>query len=369
MSSKTPRPAEPNEAKIEQRKDTPSRYQRKQNASYDDHLLKCRLPEYLRAIGCELHFTNEDHFSTACPIHGGVKKNFHADRQSDGRWVWTCFSGCGGEGGTVLDLHARRHGLSDFYRSVVGVAEVLGIGPDMIRPRPIVRRTPKPRPKKEVKFPVLDGGTPGEIEALAVLRYFSKEAVQRAVDLGSLRFGHVCGERSWILTDASRKIAEARRLDGEFYEDNLGRRKSHTLAGSSKSWPVGLQLTDEMPAPDKKIVLVEGGPDYLAAIDFTVRFDRDDVHPVAMLGKAAISPDAIKILSGRRVRIFPHQDPDDGGMEAAIKWHKQLVTAGCQVDGFSFDGLTKIDWTAVTDLNDLLEADEQSRKIWKEVLP
>jgi hypothetical protein len=88
-----------------------------------------------------------------------------------------------------------------------------------------------------------------------------------------------------------------------------------------------------------------------------------------MLGKAAIDREALDAMSGHRVRILPHQDPDGGGMEVAMKWHDQLKQVGCQVDGFSFEGLTKFDWTPVTDLNDLLEADEQSRKVWKEVLP
>jgi hypothetical protein len=251
-----------------------------------------------------------------------------------------------------------------------GVAEVLGISPGMMVPR-IASRKPAPAPKRELKLPLLDRGTAEEIEALAVLRYFQKSAVQHAVDLGCLRFGTVCGSRSWILTDSGRKVAEARRLDGKLFPEfgPLDARKAHTIKGSSKKWPVGLQLSDGMPKHEKKILLVEGGPDYLAALDLACRFNREDIHPVAMLGKAAIDREALDAMSGHRVRILPHQDPDGGGMEVAMKWHDQLKQVGCQVDGFSFEGLTKFDWTPVTDLNDLLEADEQSRKVWKEVLP
>lgn len=93
--------------------------------------MKRCLPQYLRAIGCELSFSNDDKFTTACPIHGGVKKNFHAHRMHDGKWVWTCRSRCSGDGGTTLDLHARLHGLDAKTRQcVAGAAELVRITPD-----------------------------------------------------------------------------------------------------------------------------------------------------------------------------------------------------------------------------------------------
>lgn len=99
--------------------------------SFDLHALKCLLPEYLRAHGCELFFRGDDHFKTACPIHGGVKRNFHADRLPDGEWVWNCRSGCGGDGGSVIDLHARLNGLdAKTARCIAGAAEILRIKPD-----------------------------------------------------------------------------------------------------------------------------------------------------------------------------------------------------------------------------------------------
>ena len=336
---------------------------------YDLHLLKTRLPEYLRAIGCDLSFTTDDHFETPCPIHGGVKKNFHADRKHTGEWLWVCRSGCGGDGGTVLDLHARTHDLdAKTSRCIAGTAEVAGLQPGTISKPPPT----KPKPRK-LELPTLDGGSPDEIEKVARNRRLNPYAVEMAVKLGSLRFATVCGERSWILTDAGNKIAEARRLDGEPFPEvgSLGQRKAHTLRGSSKSWPVGLHL-DHGPAEQaRKIMLVEGGPDYLAAFHFMVHFKALGLQPVAMLGASTfIDPEAVEILARRRVRIYAHHDPkNSAGMTAARRWFRQLRDAGCAVDGFSFEGIKRTDGKPVTDLNDLALADEQGRKIWKEVLP
>jgi len=96
---------------------------------YDLAALKAHLPEYLRAIGTQVFMKGEHQLTTACPIHQGTKRNFHAILKPDGAWVWTCRSGCGGDGGTVLDLHAQLHGLhaksADCIPGAAGVLNVL----------------------------------------------------------------------------------------------------------------------------------------------------------------------------------------------------------------------------------------------------
>lgn len=239
-------------------------------------------------------------------------------------------------------------------------------------PSQLHRRPSPARPKRELKLPSLDHGDDQEIEALARNRGIQPYAIKIALDIGTLRFAKVCDHRSWLLLDASGKLAEARRLDGKPFEaiGKLPARKAHTLAGSSKAWPLGLTLKHGPPEPGRTILLVEGGPDYLAAFDFLIRGRRKGFQPVAMLGKSnQIPSDALDSMSRRRVRIFPHHDPGGGGMAAAKGWFEQLSRAGCTVDGFSFEGLTRTDGRPVTDLNDLLLADEASRAVWKGVLP
>jgi len=98
--------------------------------SYDLARLKALLPEYLRAIGTEVFMKSKNQLTAACPIHGGIMRNFHAKEKPDGTWVWICRSGCGGDGGSVLDLHARLHSLHDKSRDcITGVADVLNIQP------------------------------------------------------------------------------------------------------------------------------------------------------------------------------------------------------------------------------------------------
>ena len=73
---------------------------------------------------------------------------------------------------------------------------------------------------------------------------------------------------------------------------------------------------------------------------------------MAMLGASQRIPaDALPILAGKRVRIYPHTDK--AGMEAARRWATQLVEAGTgKVDAFAFTGLRRADGSPIGDLND-----------------
>jgi hypothetical protein len=136
---------------------------------------------------------------------------------------------------------------------------------------------------------------------------------------------------SWILTDASNRCAEARRIDRKPYPaiGDLGERKSHCLPGSSKEWPVGI-LPPGFEEPwlkqhVHKILLVEGGPDYLAACQLIAEQD-ENVLPVAMLGASLdICQDALPYFATRAVTVVAH--PDEEGRKAAARWAKQIQGA------------------------------------------
>jgi hypothetical protein len=133
----------------------------------------------------------------------------------------------------------------------------------------------------------------------------------------------------------------------------LSERKAHTLKGSQKSWPVGLCVKQPgLLEAVHWVALVEGGPDYLAALHFAMAGDANCL-PMAMLGAGvSIHPEALPQLKGKRVRIFAHHDPKGQGMTAANKWGSQMARAGAVVDGWSFEGLRKADGSPVKDLND-----------------
>jgi hypothetical protein len=167
-----------------------------------------------------------------------------------------------------------------------------------------------------------------EVKQLAHLRRISPEGVEWAgFFLKTLGFGECCGFPSWILTDATDQICEARRMDGQKFSSykNLPERKSHTFKGSKKSFPIGIRPPGRVKiAQDCPCILVEGGPDYLAACDVFVE-SHQDFLPIAMLGSGmAINEDALPFFSGRRVLILAHSDQNRSGEKGAIKWAQQL---------------------------------------------
>jgi hypothetical protein len=138
--------------------------------------------------------------------------------------------------------------------------------------------------------------------------------------------------------------------------------KAWTLPGAWASWPIGIMEAGPFPA----ITLCEGGPDLLAAHYFALweqasHHTRRDVQcsPVAMLGATQrIHPDALPMFTGKRIRIFGHDD--EAGRAGVERWAGQLATVGAEVDAFCFAGLRRADGQPVKDLNDSLLMDTNS---------
>lgn len=253
---------------------------------------------------------------------------------------------------------------------------VQGRGPDLISlvqgldPKEAIRRfvemaggvvpehQSRERKARQMKLPGdLHEGGEAEILALADLRRLDPHALALAGGMGVLRFGTVHGFPCWIVTDESRRIAEARRMDGKPFPSmgSLGERKAHTLAGSDKSWPVGLRPRHRAPESFRRIALVEGGPDLLAAYHFLLEHEVWETLPVAMLGRncKSLHPEALALMKGLAVRAYPHADPDGGGLDAAREWLRKLHQAGSPVIGaFNLGGLVCQDGSAAKDLND-----------------
>ncbi len=222
--------------------------------------------------------------------------------------------------------------------------EIANGSPITIDYTPIVRVT---QPKGKAERPNLSSlrkATRAEIELIANSRRIDPRAVEFAQDLGTLRIGEVCGFLSWVLLDQSGLCAEARRLNRKPYppvskgEIQLGQRKAHTLRGSRKNWPVGILPAKEYRQCVEVFALVEGGPDYLAALHFGLAQKRTGILPVAILGRGVchhgLHPDSLQYFLGRRVRIYPHNDADDGSYQNALIWAKQLHKLDCEVDRF-----------------------------------
>lgn len=309
---------------------------------------KKRLP--LPALLERLGLAECAHKTARCPLHEDLSPSFSVFCGAQG-WRWKCHAGCGE--GDEIDFLEKHNGTTraEAIRCFLELASGSTALP-----------SPSPSPQKaaaESCGPILppdaSPGTFADWQELAALRKIAVIAPATAAQhLGTLLFGTVCGCRSWILTDCRRLCAEARRMDGKLFTavGNLGERKAHTIKGSMKAWPVGLAVRTFKPSDFRALLGVEGGPDYLAALDFTLHAHANCL-PIAFLGAGAggvIHPDALRLLRTRRIRLYPHTD--SSGATAARKWARQIAANGATVDAFSFCGLRKADGSPVKDLND-----------------
>lgn len=294
-----------------------------------------------------------DNLRGLCPFHPERTPSFHVHPE---RGFYKCF-GCGA-GGDVIDFVRGTEGLT-FAAAVEALAVRAGLPP----PATPLERDPRrsiPTLSIEVREPskswlrlqsVMHPGTITELSSLATLRHLPSLApLELATRHGQLFFGPVYDDGfdwpAWILTDGSRRNAQARRLDGQPWS-GIGNKKAKTIAGSEAKWPVGIHEA----APGLDIALVEGAPDFLAAWHFIWANEAvSRVRPVAMFGAAnPIHAEALPLFAHRRVFTFPHADT--AGAKAGAKWADQLRAVHCGIVPWEMeDGLK--------DLNDLVAAQE-----------
>ena len=325
--------------------------------------MKERLPlfDLMAVLGLGEHVGK----SKFCPLHDNTTSPAFSVYQVGDGWKWKCHSQCGG--GDEIDFIERWEKCSR-AEALKRYSQLSGVSGASYR---APARTPKTSvlaaPRPELKFPGdLHKGDRNELETVATLRTVSVWAVGTMQENGVLTFGTVCGVPCWIVGDVSRRISEARRMDGlKFPAFNGGsERKAHTLRGSAKSWPVGLMLPNNLHESFHNVLMVEGSGDFVAAHHFTHEGGENGQGwlPVAMFGATTrIHPDAHPLLRGKRVKIVPHIDPvkigptgeeKRAGADGANKWAEDLCQIGCEVSGFNLAGLRKRDGSPVKDLND-----------------
>jgi hypothetical protein len=288
--------------------------------------------------------------SAFCPFHENTRtKAFSTFKDKRGFWRWKCHSQCGS--GDEITLLEKLDGLpnSEATRRYLAAAGVIAAGHSSLpAPRasaPSARPPAPPRPLPE--FPPMERGSAEDLARLGELRRLDPPAMIIATSVGLLRFAVLRGQRAWIITDDERLNAQARRLDGQPWE-HIGA-KAWTLPGSWASHPIGRKLATHYP----NVLIVEGGPDLLAALHFINRHGQlCDCCPVAMLGATQRIPaSAFPIFAGKHVRIFPHTDPP--GLAAGRAWARQMAQAGAaKTDAFAFTGLRRATGEPIEDLND-----------------
>lgn len=307
---------------------------------------RVRLDE-LASETTELRPCGHDDFRGLCPFHNERSPSFHVHPE---KGFFKCF-GCG-QGGDVIDFISRKHAVP-FHEAVTWLANRIGITTETTDlpayqspPRRIETRSPS---ETWIRLQAtLRPGTITELFALAELRQLPSIAgLQLATDLRQLLFGPVFDDGfdwpCWIITDSSRRNAQARRLDGKPFS-GIGNKKAKTIAGCEANWPVG--VTD---INNHDVALVEGGPDFLAAWHALWFLDRTrQIRPVAMFGASnRIHAEALPHFTNKTVHIFPHSDDNLAGQRAAEVWAEQLRPLDTRVTFFDFSK------HGVKDLNDL----------------
>jgi hypothetical protein len=177
------------------------------------------------------------------------------------------------------------------------------------------------RPPPDMRIP-----SESECRALALLRPgILPGAFDMAGRLGTLRVATIYGVICWVLTDATGICAEARRMDGQPFPNG---NKSFCLPGSKKYWPVGLKTKRAEFDVLKNIVLVEGLPDYYAALSLAIDSEVN-FRPATMLGAGlSIGPAARECFRGAHVLIIPHNDKKGEGEAAAQRWSDEIKAFG-----------------------------------------
>ena len=216
--------------------------------------------------------------------------------------------------------------------------------------------------------------------AIAASRRLPASATARLSEAGILRI-IADNERQWVLCDGPEMprdmvLWEKRNFDRRPFRHGG---KAHTFTGAIKKWPMGLSLA--MKDPLQTIIIVEGGPDLLAAYALIEHLGRHDCVAVAILGREIkqLIPEARRVFAGRLVHIIPHRDKDTSGeltsgREAAVEWEKMLTDdcgAAADVTWSPLEVLTRPDGRPAKDLCEAVEDGgiERNRAHWDDLMP
>ena len=173
--------------------------------------------------------------STINPCHSPFRDDHKASFSvtPDGT-VWHDFAT--GEAGDSVDFLQRASGLSkkNACRKFIELA-----GGQFTPATAAARhRQPQAEIKPKPTFPEFSEGTAADFKHLARLRKISREGLEWASERGLLWFATLKECSAWVVTDAARVNAQARRMDGLPWE-HIGA-KAWTLPGARASWPIGI---------------------------------------------------------------------------------------------------------------------------------
>jgi hypothetical protein len=300
--------------------------------------------------------------SCRSPLRNDSKPSWGIYSRSNGTWGWKDHGT--GDGGDEITFLARLHNLDvrkDFRELLciyeeVAKKEIPG-GHDTTA---IARSCPSGTP--DTSGARRSTGT--EIGDLCKARGFNVPGTKWAEDRGVLVFGEYSGFLVYGVTDQSHRSLEWRRTDGRLFPASqyLPERKSHSVKGSQKSWPLGILEAKEV----KTILLCEGAPDFIGAHSIIYSEGHQDlVAPVAMLAATvSINEEALEYFAGKSIFIVPHQDKV--GIAGAKNWGRQLSKVASKVEYFDLRRASGD--SAVKDICDYLPCHEAGKNSERRVL-
>ena len=248
-----------------------------------------------------------------------------------------------------LSRHEARTRLIHYADTYVPGQPGEGIHP---RPRHATTLT-NPQELVSHLWPFLEIGSQADYLHFARLRGLDPMALIDATAFGLFHFftDRKNGQRLCTVTDSARYVRQDRSVTGEEVALSAGGTAKTRSIGKA-TWPVGAADIGSKPV----VLLAEGMPDLLAAIQVISSEDRHaDTAAVAMLGAGKlIHPQALPLFAGKRVRIFPDNDP--AGLQAGGVWQRQLEEVGAEVDRFSMSAQEQSGRKPIKDLNDFVTA-------------
>ena len=284
-----------------------------------------RLPTNLTILAVAIHFGldqssfNGSHYR--CPFHSDnhhPNLSFKNPKSRDGRF--RCFA-CS-KSGDMIDWVGCKLGVNhqnayDEIRRSFGLPTDEMLVSDQLRQLPGKVRLYKARPFDSAGLKLFAAQRPGWL--LEAFEHLQQNA--RTLCFVPKYRNHP----AYALLDPFGRSAVLRRLDAQSWP---GGQKAANAPGTNPGVPIGIHLTKGF----DKLLFVEGGPDYLriASLLFTNRLTTE-ILPVMMINSGVTIHEALlPALEARRVRIIAQNDPP--GLDAAMRWTRQLESVGSRVD-------------------------------------
>jgi hypothetical protein len=159
-----------------------------------------------------------------CPFHENTRIEAFSVWPNKGRWFWHCFTGCGGGDEISYLQQLFNEPFKSALRRFADLAGGLPANPAQCNPRP--RQKPFAGQQKSMQLPAdLRDLTDAEVDAVAKLRGVSFQAVAAMRHLQTIKAGTFLDCAAWIVTDASNRLAQARRIDGQKFQFSNGKEK------------------------------------------------------------------------------------------------------------------------------------------------